>query len=97
MLRNIFCYMMFLLLFFLGFSADADDVDRGKLLYENHCGGCHTQAVHQRENRKVDNLVDLSKMIIRWQYHLKLEWSVEEVRHVMAFLNKRYYKLNLEP
>lgn len=75
----------------------SEEVDRGKLLYENHCSTCHTPEVHERGNRKVTSLVDLNKMVIKWQYHLKLNWSVEEVRQVMGYLNERYYQIDKRP
>lgn len=72
-------------------NLQAADTHPGKLLYENHCGGCHTPAVHERPQRKVESLTDLSKWVIRWQYHLKLNWSVEEVSQVINYLNTQYY------
>ena len=78
-------------------SVSAEDVDRGKLLYENHCGVCHTPAIHQRENRKSKTLVDISKWVIRWQHHLKLGWSFEEVSAVTRYLNATYYNIESSP
>jgi len=75
----------------------AEDIDRGKLLYENHCGGCHTSAIHQRDDRKSNTLVEMSKWVIRWQYHLKLGWSFEEVRQVVGYLNATYYHIGRSP
>lgn len=88
---------------FIGFTVlfsgyvQSEEIDRGKLLYENHCGGCHSTTVHERENRKVNSLVDLSKMVIRWQYNQKLGWSFEEVSQVMHYLNQRYYQIEKQP
>lgn len=87
------------LLFLLSSSVSLaqDNVDRGRLLYENHCRACHTEAVHERENRKVNSLVEMSKMILRWQYHLHLNWTFEDVSQVMAYLNQTYYKIETRP
>ena len=95
--------ILYVKLFFLGVIisisciVQSEEVDRGKLLYENHCGACHTAKVHERENRKVNSLVELSKMTIQWQYHLKLNWSIDEVRQVTKFLNERYYHFDSQP
>ena len=32
----------------LASAAWAQDVERGRLLYETHCGGCHYERVHER-------------------------------------------------
>lgn len=70
-----------------------DEVDRGKLLYENHCQKCHDSGVHLREGKKVKTLVDLSKWVIRWQHHLELDWSYQEIRDVMYYVNNSFYKI----
>ena len=88
------CFICFGMILLFAGPIHAEEVDPGKLLYENHCGACHTPEVHERANQKVNTLVDLSKMIIRWQYHLKLNWSVEEVRQVRQYLNNRYYNID---
>jgi len=78
-------------------SAQANDVDRGQLLYENHCQTCHTPDIHNRDNRKVNSLVELNKMVIRWQYHLKLMWNTTDVSQVTSYVNRRYYEISPLP
>lgn len=98
MLRMTRCFL--LLIAFLLFASPVHSqsvVDRGKLLYENHCQKCHESNVHTRDDRKVKNLVDLSKWVIRWQHHLELDWSYQEVRDVMHYLNQEFYQLNESP
>ncbi len=71
----------------------AQAIDRGQLLYENHCVNCHTTDIHQRGNRKVNSLNDLSKMVIRFQHHLKLGWNVNDVGQVTRYLNQKFYQI----
>lgn len=87
-------------MFFLGLvlilnSAQAAEVDRGQLLYENHCGGCHDSKAHLREDKLVKNLVDLSKQVIRWQYAQKLNWEYDDVIQVTRYLNQEFYHFRL--
>ncbi len=78
-------------------NASGQDVKRGQLLYENHCQKCHDTRVHTREDRRTKNLVDISKWVIRWQYHLQLDWTFQEVRDVVFFLNQSYYHFAATP
>ena len=95
-LRSLCVFSFGLIILFSG-SLQAEEVDRGQLLYENHCGECHASDVHERVNRKVNSLVELSRVVIHWQYHLKLDWSFDEVRQVMRYLNQRYYNIDKRP
>lgn len=65
---------------------------RGMSLYENHCTVCHTSQVHIREKRKGKSLALVEAWIRRWAGELQLEWSDEEVKEVLRYLNSRYYK-----
>ena len=78
-------------------SVSAAEVDRGQLLYENHCGKCHGSSVHQRADRKAKNLVDISKWVIEWQHHLGLNWELDDVRQVTRYLNNQFYHFPSEP
>jgi mono/diheme cytochrome c family protein len=70
--------------------------ERGRLLYENHCGSCHTSTAHVRAQRKVKSPAELRAFILRWSTELKLAWSAEELNDVYQYLNNRYYKLPVE-
>lgn len=76
-----------------GEPALAADTERGQLLYENHCTGCHTSRAHIREARKAKDEATLRQQIVRWQTNQKLKWSAIDVDDVYAFLDARYYKL----
>lgn len=66
-------------------------VNRGNLLYTNHCIICHDSTVHIRNRRKATSVADISYWVIRWQTHLKLSWSSEEIHDVTEYLNSEYY------
>ena len=80
-----------LLIFFLCTNVNANQVDRGQLLYENHCLTCHAAEIHQRSDRKVHSLIELNKRVIIWQHYLKLDWELNDVRQVTNFLNREFY------
>ena len=74
-------------------AAQSASTERGRLLYENHCTVCHESVVHVREDRKVDSRQDLLAYIARWQQHLGLGWSGDEMNAVRDYLNEKYYGL----
>lgn len=78
------------LLSFAGISLAAD-LERGRMLYINHCTECHESVVHVREDHRVHSLAELQYQIARWAYELKLDWQVQEMVDVLDYLNDRYY------
>ncbi|HCU53116.1 MAG TPA: hypothetical protein DIC36_02140 [Gammaproteobacteria bacterium] len=72
------------------------DIQRGRLLYENHCQACHTSVVHVREQRKAKSSAELRAFILRWSGELKLKWSDEELADVYRHLNNLHYKFPVE-
>lgn len=66
---------------------------RGQMLYENHCIRCHAGSVHAREPRRVTNLNDLYHWVGKWSTIQKLDWSKDEIRDVVDYLNHAYYQL----
>lgn len=67
--------------------------ERGQLLYENHCMGCHESLIHVRERRHAKTLDELRDQIDRWAKELNLGWGSEEVGDVLDYLNASYYLL----
>jgi mono/diheme cytochrome c family protein len=68
------------------------DTERGRLLYENHCTGCHQSTLHIRSERKVGTEAGLRAFIQRWAGELKLTWKDDELNDVYQYLNSRYYR-----
>lgn len=65
---------------------------RGALLYENHCGACHTTQMHWRNNRAATDWASLRALVRRWQGVAQLNWSDEDIDEVARHLNGRFYR-----
>ena len=72
-------------------SANANDIERGHLLYENHCTTCHQSNIHIRKNNKAKTIHDIRYQIERWRNELNLQWSEQEIADVLSYLNQNYY------
>lgn len=70
------------------------DVQRGRLLYEDHCIACHESRVHVRSRRKVRYPPELHYQITRWARVQHLGWTAEEVDDVFGYLTRVYYRFN---
>ncbi|MBI5611442.1 MAG: hypothetical protein HY942_00015 [Gammaproteobacteria bacterium] len=70
-------------------------VNRGELLYENHCQGCHQSTVHVRSQRRADSLESLQAWVRRWAEYRELGWDDEAIRAVVDYLNQQYYRIGL--
>jgi cytochrome c553 len=69
----------------------AQDFQRGRLLYENHCNQCHEDHVHQRGESRLRSQAEVSRYVRIWQKQLKLGWSDDDIADVLFYLNERYY------
>ena len=72
-------------------AAHAADAERGKVLYETRCGGCHASSVHQRNARKANSFAGVRTQVLRWSQQVGGIWSADEIDSVTQFLNRRYY------
>jgi hypothetical protein len=71
-----------------------DSLERGRLLYENHCLACHESQVHIRTNHKVHTLEGIRQEVLRWAEEMQLPWRTSEVRDVSGYLFQRFYRGN---
>jgi hypothetical protein len=76
----------------LGAPAWSQDADRGKLLYETHCGGCHYERVHQRLRSEVKDLADLRDQVAKWSAQTKHRFTLDEREQVVQYLNGSHYR-----
>ena len=83
--------------FLLAVPAAAQDVQRGRLLYETHCGECHYERVHQRVRSDVKDLGSLRNTVARWAAQTKHRFSAEEIESVVEYLNRSHYRFELSP
>lgn len=86
-----------LLLAFASLPAAAQDAQRGKLLYETHCGGCHYERVHQRDRDKsrVKTLADLRDEVVHRAGQTGRPFSLEDLGDVAEYLNQTHYRFGL--
>lgn len=75
--------------------AEHPNAERGELLYENHCGGCHEAHVHMREGSKVRKEIEIREQVMRWANELELGWGGPDVDDVSDYLYLKYYKNRL--
>jgi Raf kinase inhibitor-like YbhB/YbcL family protein len=72
-------------------GSEPGSLERGRLLYENHCLACHESQVHIRKNHKAHSLDDVHREVIRWTEELQLPWQASEILDVSGYLYQRYY------
>ena len=74
-------------------AALAQDVERGRLLYETHCSGCHYPRLHDRANSSVQSEDDLRRQVERWTRQAGRPFSEAERDDLVAYLNATHYRL----
>ena len=85
---------LILALAFAGLPAAAQDAERGKLLYETHCGGCHYERVHQRDRARsrVQSLADLRDEVARRAVQTGRPFTLEDLEDVAEYVNRTHYR-----
>jgi mono/diheme cytochrome c family protein len=74
-------------------AATAADLERGRMLHENHCRMCHDSIAYKRGERIANDYAQIKAQVTRWQTNTGLRWSEEDIDNVTAFVAKTYYKL----
>ena len=84
-----------ILLVLAALTAQAQDAERGRLLYDTYCGDCHYERVHQRprERSAVRTLEDLRDIVALRAPMTKYAFSLDDREDVVAYLNRSHYKL----
>jgi mono/diheme cytochrome c family protein len=72
-------------------NAQSQNPERGRLLYENHCGQCHTEQIHGRSKRIARTPEELREIVRRWQAQQHLNWGDEEIDDVAHYLGTMRY------
>ena len=86
------------LILLLPLAAFAQDVERGRLLYQTHCGGCHYERTHQERLRPaVRDLEGLRDMVARWAPQTKRTYTLDELDDIVQYLNETHYRFGLAP
>jgi hypothetical protein len=86
-----------LLFVLLPAAAAAQDAERGRLLYQTYCGGCHYERVHDRLRSEVKDLSDLRDMVARWAPQTKRSFTLDEREDITQYLNESHYRIGLPP
>ena len=69
------------------------DPQRGRLLYDTYCIGCHTTQAHWRDQHIVRSWQDLLYQVTRMQANAGQTWGTEEILDVAVYLNDLFYHL----
>jgi len=76
-------------------GAQAQDLERGRMLHENHCRMCHDSIAYKRGDRIAKDLAQVKAQVTRWQTNTGLQWSAENIDSVTAYVAKTYYNYPL--
>jgi mono/diheme cytochrome c family protein len=73
-------------------GAEMPDLERGRLLYENHCVVCHTPKVHRRVPPLPIDMKELRRIVSTWAKGEQLGWSEQDVTDVAEYLDSTHYR-----
>jgi mono/diheme cytochrome c family protein len=74
-------------------EAAEPDLERGRLLYENHCVVCHTSKVHRRYPPQAIDREALRFIVEVWVDEQKLRWTEEDFADVVHYLDRVHYRM----
>ena len=69
------------------------DLERGQVLYENHCRMCHESIAFKRQDKIARNYDEVRAQVVRWQTNTSLRWSAEDIDNVATYVARTYYKI----
>ena len=76
-------------------AAQAQDIERGRLLYETHCATCHTERLHTRENSIIRSYGALRAEVGKRAGMTNRRFTPEELEEIIEFLDRSHYRLDL--
>ena len=71
----------------------AADPGMGRMLYENHCGTCHYERIHDRKKTEIDTLTALKVEIARRAAQTDRRFTPAELDDIAEYLNQSHYRL----
>ena len=76
-------------------AAQAQDIERGRLLYETHCATCHTERLHTRENSIIRSYGALRAEVGKRAAMTNRRFTPDELEEIIEFLDRSHYRLDL--
>jgi len=77
----------------LALPLQAQELQRGRLLYETYCATCHTEKLHERDKTVVKSMADLRDQVVRWAKQTKRSFTLDELEDIAHYLNQSHYRL----
>jgi len=77
----------------LALPLQAQELQRGRLLYVTYCATCHTEKLHERDKTVVKSMADLRDQVVRWAPQTKRSFTPDELEDVVQHLNRSHYRL----
>jgi len=67
------------------------DANHGKALQDQSCTTCHNTSVYSRPNKRIKSLAALKGQVSRCTKPAGAEWSNEDIKDVVEYLNRDFY------
>lgn len=69
------------------------DLERARMLYENHCRMCHDSIAFKRDKRIANSYAEIKAQVTRWQTNTGLHWNQADIDSVTAYVADKYYQI----
>ncbi len=70
----------------------APDAQRGKVLHDQSCAGCHDTKVYSRPQKRMQSLAALQGQVKRCTQPAGAEWDQQDLADVVEYLNSSFYQ-----
>jgi mono/diheme cytochrome c family protein len=80
----------------IALPSQAQDADRGKLLYETHCVSCHYERIHKRDPARsvVRSIASLKLEVGRRADQTGRRFTIQDLDDIAEYLARSHYKLD---
>ena len=68
------------------------DAARGRVLYEQRCGACHTPGIHARSEKLPMTRDELRMLVDTFRRQGGIAWTRDEIEDVVEYLNRTRYR-----
>jgi mono/diheme cytochrome c family protein len=75
--------------------SQAQDAERGKLLYQTHCLSCHYERIHKRDPARsvVRSIASLKLEVGRRADQTGQRFTIQDLDDIAEYLDRSHYKL----